>query len=464
MRCAHCNLEIVEAQPVFCPGCGQRVGVPSQPVTVLDRPARNVAPPVAPVKLEVSLGAVVNDAPAHLKLRITSHVADDLTVTIALSCGSLAIDSGLTQELILPAGHAVDLDPHCFTARSGSHSIRCQVTVDRQPWIGEYHVNVQTLAPQINLHGPQVHHAGGYQIGDSPVSMNVTLGNLVEPNGESYREVPLRLPQVQQRLRKQRWTRSELDSDEPRRQLTLTWHRVGQPDLVWRLHAGQQFVLGRHRECDVHLKPHWEEGDQQNQYQQISRRHARLEFSERGMVLIDLSSNGTQVQTAHALTTLAQGQRMELRHGSAIDFSGLRLTAEWMPPEQWSANETAAYRRWVEEELDASWTPPTGKLPAVRFERSDALQATQVNLLFQQMLLLGRDPSCAIGIDDASLAPRHARLWHLGERFWFEPLQMTPRYYSRVGDETISLHHLVPVRPGMLLQLGELEFSFGEYQ
>ena len=80
------------------------------------------------------------------------------------------------------------------------------------------------------------------------------------------------------------------------------------------------------------------------------------------------------------------------------------------------------------------------------------------------MLLLGRDPSCAIGIDDASLAPRHARLWHLGERFWFEPLQMTPRYYSRVGDETISLHHLVPVRPGMLLQLGELEFSFGEYQ
>ena len=376
------------------------------------------------------------------------------------------------QTVTVPAGGHVELPTQNFAASAGSHLIHVRLYRGEQAFQGDFSLGVQSVPqPQpIVVSGPTIHHAGGYQIGDSPVSMQVTVAGNALPGLGEFQPVPLRMveirrhaPKIQKRLFRPT-PAARIPPACPR--LVLKWTRDGR-DVWLRLHGGETHTIGRHGSNVFHLTTHPiddpdQASEEHSHYQKISREHGQFQFLEDRLFYTDRSRAGTIFSGQSGTARRIHRQRVAIPHGAHLRISCVSLQFEHLEGGM-ASDEWPGYQQFAKVELDCDLTPVVGRTQAVRVRRLDGFRDSQCNYLMQRVLVIGRDPGTMIPIPCESLAPVHAKVLYLGGRFWLEPLQNSERYNTVVNDRRVPLDHLVPLYPSLMFQLGDREITVHEY-
>lgn len=230
--------------------------------------------------------------------------------------------------------------------------------------------------------------------------------------------------------------------------------------------------LGRERTNDIVTRflPRCETNDQLST--SISRQHARIELTARGLQVSDLgSSSGTSMNGAclDKPTTLTARTHAEISLATVSKVSTpFRLGVQLFPPAN-SPSDTASPEADAEllDTLDAHepalWSlARSSGIDAVRIERLNIPDEDEAYVLCFRQLILGNSDQSAVRISHAGLRSEHARIIHADGSFWLQNL--APIGTTKVDDSLLQRLELVPLVAGMRLTLGDVALQFVEWQ
>jgi pSer/pThr/pTyr-binding forkhead associated (FHA) protein len=216
--------------------------------------------------------------------------------------------------------------------------------------------------------------------------------------------------------------------------------------------------LGKNRRNDIVLRvcPPTEENDDKSGL--ISRTHAVVELDGDQAVWHNMHcSNGTMIEGEYLDVDVDR----VLHDGEAICPADVVSMACDIYYED-AMDEEGPYAAFAERLGLPAGRDKAGAVAAVRLRRTDALAGLEQYVLFRRGVWIGREPGCPILIAHGSVAERHAKLLKLGGALWIEPAQSKSE--TLVHGEPMPLNALVPLRPGLELQFGEVQVTIREYE
>lgn len=224
--------------------------------------------------------------------------------------------------------------------------------------------------------------------------------------------------------------------------------------------AKPQAKLGKHRSNDLvtRICPRSPENDQQSN--QISREHCRIELTAKGLMVRDKGSvNGTFLDGKRVddRGDIIDGTSKELDLGGAlklgvrkladrgkIDPTAYRKPAEGGPGQLWDIAEQAGIASLV--------LTRTGNLGP------DDENGRESYCLVYRLATIGSDKDCALCIDEKGVEPVHAAVVYLRDRFYMKSLAEIANVI--VNDRTLSRNELIPLSFGDRVRIGHLEMRF----
>jgi pSer/pThr/pTyr-binding forkhead associated (FHA) protein len=182
----------------------------------------------------------------------------------------------------------------------------------------------------------------------------------------------------------------------------------------------------------------------------VSRSHARLDFAEGGITLVDLgSSNGTHINGVRI-------ERATLVPGDTIGVGGQELQYLVEDPSE-DVGLTA-----IDTQLQLDQTIDDEYLPVVINDTSNPRlvvftgdRTWSLDLEDLDRATIGRDESCAVFIDTNKVSRRHAEIQHRGEAFLVKDLGSTNSTW--VNGQQIDQHIL---QDGDVIQVGYTQIIF----
>jgi predicted component of type VI protein secretion system len=94
----------------------------------------------------------------------------------------------------------------------------------------------------------------------------------------------------------------------------------------------------------------------------------------------------------------------------------------------------------------------------VRLRRTSNLKEEEYVLIYRHAFIGSSPTESAVALSDYTLKPRHARIIYLSNIFWLENL--AKHGAVQVDDRPIALREMVPLEPGMKIQIGEIPLRF----
>ncbi len=448
MLCSHCHFDANPSDAVWCGGCGKALR--------FDDGSKSDGQDT--YHLEVRCGQVlVPGAPSHVTLRLTSRLRLASRLSIWIDSPTLKFHQSNAIEVELPPSSSVELRPHSFIAEPGSHVITIHLDDGQHCYVADYHISVGSSSQQLHVHGPVVHNAANNLIGDHTIAMNVAVANSPLGHAQEYAAVTLRRTVHRQGIQRRIFPNATIPPENVNgRRLVVNLEHEGQT-ISYRLSAGLLHQIGRSRtQADIHIAPHPLDDPLGKSYQEISRVHLSLEFTENGIVATNHSRNGSLLALPSEVTTvLGESARSIVPSRSRIKIASIDVLINCFANS--GAMESAAAACWPAiARLSALPKPKSlGPISAVRLERQDGYRNHQRNILFQHSLALGRDPSCAFLLPSAAhVAPRCALIHYLGGLFWLEPCSAESP--TKVEKDMIPPYNLIPLSPHMRVHLGPL--------
>jgi len=206
----------------------------------------------------------------------------------------------------------------------------------------------------------------------------------------------------------------------------------------------------------------------------ISRQHMVLEINKQGLSIHDKSSKGIAlsvdvIEETHTLTADDVDDEIALYFGTDFLARGFEFEMQLFGKEE---NPHAQRDLVLKDELFASDSnqrfDKTGKLAAnceinaVRLRRSSNYEQEEYVLVYRHVFIGSSRTESAVTLYDYSIKPQHARIIYLNNTFWLENLQ--ERESVQVDDQPIPRREMVPLEPGMKIQIGKslLQFKTAE--
>jgi len=464
-------------------GAGAESAAPAEPT-------RRAAAPSLPPSLSPSL----QDNPVQLeikladKLEMGSQGVLEIKLSNRTATGHLPVRLEVNSSLHLPGSTAYSFDLQAGlpmfitqrfeTRRQGQHTIKFLVRpgtgsasgASPMEFEGHLTVNVSGAAATtqvINftdarrIEGRVVvgTEGGNMQVG-SPVAAG-------DPSTDEFVEVALRPRQQIRALQLKRI----LAGHEHRRVAATRLSLLVRDDAGIRnvcLLACPRFSLGKRRDNDVVLRVLPPGGQNDGLSARITRAHAAVEFTPHGAVWRNNECiNGTLVGGA----MVAAGQQCLLQQGVEVRPAAVMgLSCDLInddPTEGEPGYAQLATRvpapPTAEPVLAAHpWRDTVGPVKAVRLRRSDSLAGLEEYVAFQRGAAVGGGPNCAVQLQHASVYPVHAKIVSLGGSLWIEPCQSVAP--TLVDNDELPLDQLAPLRPNLLLRLGEVEITVTRFQ
>ncbi len=302
-------------------------------------------------------------------------------------------------------------------------------------------INLQELFPVARPEAP------------TPARESATFEYGLKPDFERER----RLPRLSQRFVERGYLeRAGLFFEDGRRILLLAKRRV---------------TLGRNRENDVVIRflPRSTSNDEFSRG--VSRTHIALELATEGLILVDESSTGTELNSSlvEKTQTLPQsfaGESLRLEFGCSITVKKpFELALEIFGADHdIDAEDTRLwdqiYLKTLGERMPRIWqTALESGINAVQLDRVGNLAAKEgYVILFREVLIGGSRSRCAIPLSTRAQQPV-ARLLHAGRCFWIERLHAGGMV--ELNDVELQPLELAPLAVGQRLNLDGVRCRFG---
>ena len=224
-------------------------------------------------------------------------------------------------------------------------------------------------------------------------------------------------------------------------------------------------LFGRNTQNDVVVRflPRNESNDDLSR--DISRKHMMLEINSQGLLIHDSSTKGIAlglhvVEKTHLLTTDEVDDELPLCFGTDFLANRFEFELQLFGPER---NPHAQRDLLRKDDLFADDSGQrfdrAGQLArnceinAARLRRTSNLSEEEYVLVYRHVYIGSSRTESAVTIYDHTLKPRHARIVYLSNTFWLENLQNHGAV--QVNGEPIAPREMVPLEPGMEIQLGE---------
>lgn len=374
-----------------------------------------------------------------------------------------------TRELNLQSSAAVTFSEQFLASSAGMHQFRFLVRVPEAagPQLWEGHVGLSVLGPSTgNVFNviDQRQITGRVVVGTEGTQINLAeLARTGVPHAGEFEEVVLSRRQRVDTLH----SKAVLPGCEAlqRPYTSLSWRfreRKGMRNIC--LVARPEIGVGKQRRDsndprgnDIVLRPLPPTPSNKVLTDRLSRKHARICFTPEGLIWQNLDCrNGTLIDDV----LLGPAERRQLTQGAIVRAAGivpLLCTLFYGDP----VETDPPYTRF-ESRLPGPPSPPSvGRVRAARFQRVEELPVREEYLLFQRVITIGNDPSCALHIDHESVASMHAQILLLGGSLWLESCQT--RRPSLLAERQIPPDCLVPLRPSQSLVLGEVEIAVRDF-
>jgi hypothetical protein len=229
-------------------------------------------------------------------------------------------------------------------------------------------------------------------------------------------------------------------------------------------------TFGRNTQNDVVVRylPRSESND--NLSRDISRNHMVLEISAQGLLIHDKSGKGIAVnfdvvEGTHTLTADDVDDELDLCFGTnplgnRFEFEMQLFGGERNPHDQLNLLRTDdLFAEDSGQRFDrAGRLAGTCQINAVRLRRTSNLKEEEYVLIYRHAFIGSSPTESAVALSDYTLKPRHARIIYLSNIFWLENL--AKHGAVQVDDRPIALREMVPLEPGMKIQIGEIPLRF----
>lgn len=237
--------------------------------------------------------------------------------------------------------------------------------------------------------------------------------------------------------------------------------------------TGRRITFGRNRDNDVTLRflPSCKEHDDYTLT--ISRTHFRAEMAQDGLDLVDESRSGLELNYS-----VVNGRaKLDFKH--AGEFYTLNVGVPVTVPQPLSlklvvienVQETDGldqefldeiYCDTVNGKLSNVWRMALdARINAIRLERENNLPDECYVLLYREALIGGSPLHSAVVLDRGGPTSQ-ARIMHIDRSFWLEPLQ--DNVPVSVDGASVAVRTLVPLSPGMQIQIGDSSIKFDFYR
>lgn len=227
--------------------------------------------------------------------------------------------------------------------------------------------------------------------------------------------------------------------------------RIGKRNFC--LISKQMLKIGRRDEANdlgIRVLPETEKNKLASN--KISREHATIRFTDGGLEWSNLNCReGTEISGVQ----LKQNESTLLSNGCTIcPARVVTLNCGLFAKE---ILDSESYQELSQTLGLGDFVEPLGRWQAMRLVRGDEFAAAEQYLVFQRDVRIGSSPACEIYLDDSSISSIQAQIVRMGESLWIETLQFDEKLV--VNGKPVPPDHLVPLRPQMSFQLGNLEFS-----
>jgi pSer/pThr/pTyr-binding forkhead associated (FHA) protein len=202
----------------------------------------------------------------------------------------------------------------------------------------------------------------------------------------------------------------------------------------------------------------------------ISRNHMVLEINEEGLLIHDKSSKGIVVnhhvvEKIHTLTADDVDDELGLcfgkdPHSDPFEFDMQLFGGEQDPHDQRNMVKLDdLFTEDLRERFDrAGRLAGTCQINAVRLRRTSNLKEEEYVLVYRHAFIGSSPNESAVVLHDYTLKARHARIIYLGNTFWLQ--NQAKDGAVQVDDQPIALREMVPLVPGMKIQVGETILQF----
>jgi len=224
--------------------------------------------------------------------------------------------------------------------------------------------------------------------------------------------------------------------------------------------ARPKITLGKNRKNDIvtRILPRSEVND--NQSNQISRNHCRLELSETGVFVKDNHSvNGTLLDSK---TVDANGRQIKA-NTKELELGGVLKMLVRCLDDKHGLND-AAYKKVINEPLGPTWeTAAKTALSSITLERVNNLSVDDKNGFEKYCLVyciatIGSAPHCSVSFANKGLELIHAAILYFGRRFYLENLSDLTDVV--VNETTLSRNEMVPLSFGDNIRVARLNMTF----
>ena len=232
--------------------------------------------------------------------------------------------------------------------------------------------------------------------------------------------------------------------------------------------------FGRNTQNDVVVRflPRNETNDDLSR--DISRNHMVLEINGQGLLIHDNSTKGIAlglnvVEDTYLLTTDDVDDELPLCFGTDFLATRFEFELQLFGPER---NPHAQRDLQRKDDLFADDSGQrfdrAGQLArncqinAARLRRTSNLSEEEYVLVYSHVYVGSSRTESAVTIYDHTLKPQHARIVYLSNTFWLENLQNHGAV--QINGEPIAPREMVPLEPGMEIQLGEKIVRFESAQ
>lgn len=454
--CPSCQSQ-VRPEDDFCGSCGNKLakaasessGSAAQPVTNL------------PIRLEVKLGRQFKlGTHGNLDFRVVNQTRNDIP-NVELGIESrLTLHEGTEFSFDVPAGQDV---PHFVTfiaAYEGQHYFSFRFEVNRSDvFVGRFPIEVlsDSSNTQIINFTDARRIEGRVVVGTEGTKLSLAPRVEKPIATDEFVEVLLRRPP---KITTSHGKRPLAGFEHARYQSErLSLHVRRNKELVSIcLLAKESSVMGRQRHgADIVTRVYLPGGEICNDNERVSRIHAAVTFTNDGATFQDKSKYGSQLGNRR----LSLGECCLLPQRTEICLADVfRLTCELFYGD--GVEILASYRRFADRHIGMAVAEPVGRLRAVRLKRLDELADTEEYVMFQHVVTIGSGPLCEVQLDDDSVCPQHAQIVWLGDSMWIEPLQTIRP--TLVDGQVIPRNRLVPLRPNLHLQFGDVEVSVSDFR
>lgn len=236
--------------------------------------------------------------------------------------------------------------------------------------------------------------------------------------------------------------------------------------------AKRRISLGRSRDNDIVIRFFPRSAINNELCHNVSRTHAALELTDDGLMLVDESSTGTEINSSvvdkyRMLPNSFVGETFRVELGCSLTVKkSFELELEMFGPERDSDSAGLLlwdniYLKTLGERMPRIWqTALEMRINAIRLGRAENLADEEgYVILFREVLLGGSRSACAITLPTRTLQPA-ARLLYAGRCFWVE--RLGERGVVELNNVELKPKELTPLAIGHQLNIDGVKCEFRE--